>query len=63
MRTPLNHLYAYTLDPSEVGTHVTSYYDWSRIAEKYRDRLPFPIIPDTSLKASLGILARTVEKP
>jgi hypothetical protein len=58
---PLRHLYGYRLEPSEGGTRVTSYYDWSQIHEKYRERLTFPIIPESALRATLGILARTVE--
>jgi hypothetical protein len=58
---PIGHVYGYRLEPSELGTTVTSYYDWSRIDEKYRTRGIFPIIPEAALRATLGILARTVE--
>ena len=58
---PIEHLYGYRLEPAEGGTRVTSYYDWSKILEQYRATLPFPIVPDSALKATLGILARTVE--
>ncbi len=57
----LNHLYGYRLEPSEIGTLATSYYDWSQISEETKQRVVFPIIADTTLRASLGILARTVE--
>jgi hypothetical protein len=57
---PIGHVYGYRLDPVEGGTKVTSYYDWSALAEPYRARLQFPIIPPNSLAATLGILARTV---
>jgi hypothetical protein len=61
IQPPLRHLYGYRLEPSEVGTLVTSYYDWSQIEEKYRDLDVFPVIPEEALRATLGILARTVE--
>ncbi|GAB3671693.1 hypothetical protein GCM10027589_40880 [Actinocorallia lasiicapitis] len=57
------HLYGYRLEPIETGTMVTSYYDWSEIEEAYRDKGIFPVIPEAALRATLGILARTVEQP
>jgi hypothetical protein len=39
---------------------VTSYYDWSKIDEQWRQAAIFPVIPETALRATLGILARTV---
>jgi hypothetical protein len=61
LQPPIEHLYGYLLEPSDVGTLVTSYYDWSRISEPYRDKGIFPVIPESALRATLGILARTVE--
>ncbi|MEV0359855.1 polyketide cyclase [Nocardia sp. NPDC050697] len=61
IQPPIEHRYGYRLEPSEIGTLVTSYYDWSKIAEKYRERGIFPVIPESALRATLGILARTVE--
>ncbi|OAA27898.1 Polyketide cyclase / dehydrase and lipid transport [Frankia sp. EI5c] len=58
---PLRHLYGYRLAPSEIGTAVTSYYDWSEIDEAYRGAGIFPVIPEAALRATLGILARTLE--
>jgi Polyketide cyclase / dehydrase and lipid transport len=58
---PINHLYGYRLEPSDTGTLVTSYYDWSQIADSVRSKGIFPIIPESALRATLGILARTVE--
>lgn len=60
IQPPIDHVYGYLLEPSGTGTLVTSYYDWSGINERYRGALEFPVIPDTALKATLGILARTV---
>jgi|SRR6056297_2517893 len=61
MQPPLGHVYGYRLDEIDGGTLVTSYYDWSNLHEQYAgiaDR--FPIISEASLRATLGILARTV---
>lgn len=60
IKPPLRHLYGYRLEPSEVGTLVTTYYDWSEIEESFRGTGVFPVIPETALRATLGILARTV---
>jgi len=62
IQPPIRHLYGYRLEPSEVGTLATSYYDWSQIDQKYRDANIFPVIPEAALRATLGILARTVER-
>lgn len=61
LQPPIRHLYGYRLEPSDLGTLVTSYYDWSEIEERYRDKNIFPVIPEAALRATLGILARTVE--
>ncbi|MEO6652097.1 MAG: polyketide cyclase [Ilumatobacteraceae bacterium] len=62
MQPPIGHVYGYRLEPVDGGTMVTSYYDWSDIHEQYRDLAKdhFPIISETNLRATLGILARTV---
>lgn len=59
-RPPLGHVYGYTLEPVAGGTRVTSYYDWSAVREDWKHR--FPIVPESALKATLGILARTVRR-
>jgi hypothetical protein len=59
---PMGHVYGYLLEPVESGTLVTSYYDWSNVPEVHRARINFPVIPETSLRATLGILARTVNR-
>jgi hypothetical protein len=58
---PIGHLYGYRLEPSDGATRVTSYYDWSQIDASYRGAGIFPVIPEAGLRATLGILARTVE--
>jgi hypothetical protein len=60
-RPSIKHLYGYQLEPSETGTLVTSYYDWSQIGQSWRERGIFPVIPEAALRATLGILARNVE--
>ena len=60
IRPQIGHVYGYTLEPTEGGTVVTSYYDWSQIAEKWKATGAWPVIPESALKATLGILERTV---
>jgi len=57
---PLGHVYGYRLEPIEEGTLVTSYYDWSGAEQAWKDAAIFPVIPESALRATLGILARTV---
>ena len=53
------HFYGYQLEPGEDGvTNVTAYYDWSKVDGDFKER--FPIVPDTALRATLGIFQRTV---
>ena len=59
-RLNLGHIYGYRLAPFDEGTLVTSYYDWSGIEQSWRDANIFPVIPESALRATLGILARTV---
>ena len=60
IKPPLGHVYGYTLEPMEGGTLVTSYYDWSEIDPQWKEANIFPIIPESALRATLGILARQV---
>jgi hypothetical protein len=60
IKPQIGHVYGYTLEPTEGGTLVTSYYDWSEIAPDWKAANIFPVIPETALRATLGILARTV---
>lgn len=64
IRPPLGHIYGYRIEPA-TGSHsslVTSYYDWSGIDPTWRQAGIFPVIAEESLKATLGILARTVAR-
>ncbi|MGP7999832.1 MAG: SRPBCC family protein [Streptosporangiaceae bacterium] len=56
----LGHVYGYRLEPIEGGTLVTSYYDWSAAEQSWKDAAIFPVLPEGALRATLGILARTV---
>jgi hypothetical protein len=60
IKPSIGHVYGYTLEPADGETLVTSYYDWSDIEPAYKETIPFPIIPEAALRATLGILARTV---
>jgi hypothetical protein len=62
IRPQLGHVYGYLLEPADGGTLVTSYYDWSGIDEKWRQADIFPVISQDALRATLGILARTVAR-
>jgi hypothetical protein len=67
LRPQIGHVYGYRLQPaSEVGaaggTLVTSFYDWSNIDQKWRDANIFPIMSEGALRATLGILERTVHR-
>jgi hypothetical protein len=62
IRPPIGHVYGYRLESVPEGTLVTSYYDWSSIDPVWRDAGIFPVISEGALRATLGILARTVEQ-
>jgi hypothetical protein len=61
IRPQIGHVYGYTLEPGDDGTTlVTSYYDWSEIDPQWKEAGIFPILSEGALRATLGILARTV---
>jgi len=62
IQPPIGHVYGYTLEPTDDGTLVTSYYDWSNIHQQWRDANIFPIMAELNLRATLGILARTIAR-
>jgi len=62
IKPPIGHVYGYTLEPIDGGTLVTSYYDWSSICEDWRGAGIFPVIPESALRATLGVLDRTVRR-
>ncbi|MGW0158445.1 SRPBCC family protein [Mycobacterium sp. NPDC003323] len=62
IKPQIGHVYGYRLEPIEDATVVTSFYDWSAIDDKWREAGIFPVIPETALRATLGILDRTVRR-
>jgi Polyketide cyclase / dehydrase and lipid transport len=62
IRPQIGHVYGYTMEPVEGGTLVTSYYDWSEIDPQWKDANIFPVISETALRATLGILERTLAR-
>jgi hypothetical protein len=62
IRPPIGHVYGYRLEPApeDGGTLVTSFYDWSDIDPKWREAGIFPVISETALRGTLGILDRSV---
>jgi hypothetical protein len=56
----IGHYYGYRLEPVDGGTLVTSLYDWSAVDQKWKPEGRWPIIQESALKATLGILERTV---
>lgn len=62
IRPQIGHVYGYRLEPDGENTVVTSFYDWSDIDQKWRDAGIFPVISELALRATLGILDRTVRR-
>jgi hypothetical protein len=65
VRPPIGHVYGYRLEPdgpAGEATVVTSFYDWSNIDQHWRDAGIFPVISEGALRATLGILDRTVRR-
>lgn len=62
IKPDIGHIYGYRLEPGDEGTLVTSFYDWSDIDQHWRDANIFPIVSELALRATLGILDRTVRR-
>jgi hypothetical protein len=66
IKPQIGHVYGYRLEPdgSPEGraTVVTSFYDWSDIDQHWRDAGIFPVLSEGALRATLGILDRTVRR-
>ncbi|MGE2836750.1 SRPBCC family protein [Mycobacterium sp. SMC-4] len=62
VRPQIGHVYGYRLEPDTEGTVVTSFYDWSAIDQKWREAGIFPVVSEAALRATLGILDRTVRR-
>lgn len=62
IKPQIGHVYGYRLQPDGEHTLVTSFYDWSNIDQKWRDANIFPVISELAIRATLGILDRTVRR-
>jgi hypothetical protein len=62
IKPQIGHVYGYELEPVEGGTMVTSYYDWSNIDPVWKEAGIFPVISETAVRATLGILERTLAR-
>ena len=62
IKPQIGHVYGYQLEPVDEGTLVTSYYDWSAIDPAWKEAGIFPVLSEGALRATLGILARTVSR-
>lgn len=62
IKPQIGHVYGYRLEAIDDGTLVTSYYDWSAIAPEWREAGIFPVISEPAIRATLGILDRTVRR-
>ena len=68
VRPQIGHVYGYRLEPATVsdagagGTLVTSFYDWSDIHPDWAAMGIFPVLSESALRGTLGILDRTVRR-
>ena len=63
IRPQLGHVYGYRLEPAaDGGTLVTSFYDWSDAHPDWLAMDIFPVLDENALRATLGILDRTVRR-
>jgi hypothetical protein len=64
IRPQIGHVYGYRLEPTAdgAGTVTTSFYDWTDIDPKWQEAGIFPVISEGALRATLGILDRTVRR-
>ena len=64
IRPPIGHVYGYRLAPTDDGTAtvVTAFYDWSNIDPTWREAGIFPVLSEGALRATLGILDRTMRR-
>ncbi|BBY60942.1 SRPBCC family protein [Mycolicibacterium sarraceniae] len=62
LKPDIGHVYGYRLDPADGGTAVTSFYDWSDIDPHWRDAKIFPIVGESALRGTSGILERAVRR-
>lgn len=60
IRPSMGHVFGYRLEPVDGSTLVTSFYDWSNASDEWKAAGVFPVISELALRATLGILDRTV---
>jgi hypothetical protein len=60
VRPGIGHVYGYRLEPADGATVVTSFYDWSNVSDEWKASGVFPVISEGALRATLGILDRTI---
>lgn len=65
IKPPIGHVFGYLLEPLEdsgdgPATRVTSYCDWSTVHPDWEPI--FPVIDQKTLRATLGVLERTVKR-
>jgi len=57
----IGHVYGYALEPKgDSRTVVTSYCDWQEASDEWKESGFFPVISSSTLRATLGILERTL---
>ena len=59
LKPNIGHIYGYRLEPTDGGTLVTSFYDWSEIDQHWRDANIFPIVSELALRGTLGTVSYT----
>ena len=69
VRPQIGHVYGYRLEPVDPSpgedgpaTRVVSFYDWSDIHPDWQAAGIFPVLSEDALRATLGILDRTVRR-
>lgn len=60
-RPRVGHVYGIRLTPIDTSlTLVENYMDWSGVPEKWRDRVQWPVIPASTMEASLARLEAAI---
>ena len=60
IKPQIGHVYGTRSNRSRTGRSSPSYYDWSGIDPQWKEANIFPVIPESALRATLGILERTL---
>ena len=62
---PFGHTYGFMIEPDPGDAQrcvVTAFCDWSNMHEAYVGKVTMPIVPQASLRATLGILDRVARR-